>query len=413
MVNLNNLFNLIAEKGLTAKKLSEETGISTGNISDWKSGRSFPTAAKLVTLADCLGCSVDYLLGRIDDPKFRKIDAPTIENKKADLPNIFDQDNMVTRYVCHLWETMNEIYSVNLLLNDSIGVNAYHRKTDWVIVFKYCIITLCEAAKIITLNENQLKSYFSGARDVIVQKFGAVKELNTVKSVWGKYSKFYKKARNSFVHFDHEQNDSYEDTIKNLDNKYEICRCYEIYNDFNNPISLELLINIYRKSSDNVSQLNNEEIIKEIINSAKEILQVMIAFLEKTVKCFWEQCITDEDGVLVPKESELESIALHSSEVTDIPERRTEDNPIYASYNSLNAEGQKKAFEYISDLLENPKYANNEKKSKNAIPTTEEILELLNETSDSTKVAAMGKGVHSVNAPNISAEELRKMLDEQ
>ena len=69
MVNLNNLFLRMAEKGLTAKKLSDMTGISTGNISDWKSGRSMPSAVNLDILADCLDCSVDYLLGRTNQPK--------------------------------------------------------------------------------------------------------------------------------------------------------------------------------------------------------------------------------------------------------------------------------------------------------------------------------------------------------
>lgn len=66
MVNLDNLFILIRQKGLNAKKISDDTGISTGNISDWKSGRSMPTASKLDILATYLNCSVDYLLGRTD-----------------------------------------------------------------------------------------------------------------------------------------------------------------------------------------------------------------------------------------------------------------------------------------------------------------------------------------------------------
>lgn len=45
------------------------TGISTGNISDWKSGRSMPSAVNLDILADCLDCSVDYLLRRTNNPK--------------------------------------------------------------------------------------------------------------------------------------------------------------------------------------------------------------------------------------------------------------------------------------------------------------------------------------------------------
>ena len=72
MVNLDNLFLRIKELNLTAKKLSNDTGISTGNISDWKRGRSMPTAIKLDTLADYLDCSVDYLLGRTDNPEVNK-----------------------------------------------------------------------------------------------------------------------------------------------------------------------------------------------------------------------------------------------------------------------------------------------------------------------------------------------------
>lgn len=82
MVNLDNLFLRIKELKLTAKKLSDDTGISTGNISDWKSGRSMPTALKLVVLADYLDCSVDYLLGRTDEvlPEGVK---PLTEKQKA------------------------------------------------------------------------------------------------------------------------------------------------------------------------------------------------------------------------------------------------------------------------------------------------------------------------------------------
>ena len=72
MVNLDNLFKRISDQGLTAKKLSDATGISTGNISDWKSGRSMPSAIKLDILADYLDCSVDYLLGRTDNPEINK-----------------------------------------------------------------------------------------------------------------------------------------------------------------------------------------------------------------------------------------------------------------------------------------------------------------------------------------------------
>lgn len=72
MVNLNNLFSRISELGLNATTVAEATGISTGNISDWKKGRSMPSAAKLDILADYLNCSTDYLLGRTDAPNAEK-----------------------------------------------------------------------------------------------------------------------------------------------------------------------------------------------------------------------------------------------------------------------------------------------------------------------------------------------------
>lgn len=72
MPNLNNLFKIMGELGINSKILSDNTGISTGNISDWKSGRSMPTAKKLVIIADYLDCSIDFLLGRTDEPEMNK-----------------------------------------------------------------------------------------------------------------------------------------------------------------------------------------------------------------------------------------------------------------------------------------------------------------------------------------------------
>lgn len=69
LANMDNLFKLIISRGITAKALSDATGISTGNISDWKSGRSSPTVPKLIQLATFFNVSTDYLLGLSDDPR--------------------------------------------------------------------------------------------------------------------------------------------------------------------------------------------------------------------------------------------------------------------------------------------------------------------------------------------------------
>ena len=67
MIRWNNLQELL--KGYGEKsKLSERTGISTGNISDWfnPDKPAQPSADALVKIADHFGCSVDYLLDRTD-----------------------------------------------------------------------------------------------------------------------------------------------------------------------------------------------------------------------------------------------------------------------------------------------------------------------------------------------------------
>lgn len=69
MVNLDNLFKRMNDLHINARKMSLDTGISTGNISDWKKGRTIPSAPKLEIMADYLDCSVDYLIGRTKNPK--------------------------------------------------------------------------------------------------------------------------------------------------------------------------------------------------------------------------------------------------------------------------------------------------------------------------------------------------------
>lgn len=71
LVNLENLFTLLQPRGIS-KKLSEATGISSGNISDWKKGRSKPTAEALTSIADYFDVSVDYLLGREPSSETKK-----------------------------------------------------------------------------------------------------------------------------------------------------------------------------------------------------------------------------------------------------------------------------------------------------------------------------------------------------
>lgn len=67
MCKIPRLFKLIDERNITAKKLSEAISVSTGNISDWKSGRSTPSSEKIVLIAKYFNVSTDYLLGLTEE----------------------------------------------------------------------------------------------------------------------------------------------------------------------------------------------------------------------------------------------------------------------------------------------------------------------------------------------------------
>lgn len=55
---------LLQEKGISAYRLSQETGISQGLISEYKSGKKLPTLQNFIRIADALGVSLDELAGR-------------------------------------------------------------------------------------------------------------------------------------------------------------------------------------------------------------------------------------------------------------------------------------------------------------------------------------------------------------
>lgn len=66
MYNKSIFFERLTSLNVSNKDLSQNVGVSSGNISDWKSGRSKPNIDTVIKLADYLDCSVDYLLGRTD-----------------------------------------------------------------------------------------------------------------------------------------------------------------------------------------------------------------------------------------------------------------------------------------------------------------------------------------------------------
>lgn len=70
MTTLNErLKDLRISKGLSQKQLSSEIGVSDRNYQRYEYGEREPVASTLIALADYFDVSIDYLVGRTDDPK--------------------------------------------------------------------------------------------------------------------------------------------------------------------------------------------------------------------------------------------------------------------------------------------------------------------------------------------------------
>lgn len=57
-----NIFKLMDKQGVTAYKLSKETGISESVISRWKSGEQSPSISNLVKVAQFFNCGLSELM---------------------------------------------------------------------------------------------------------------------------------------------------------------------------------------------------------------------------------------------------------------------------------------------------------------------------------------------------------------
>ncbi|MDQ0170388.1 helix-turn-helix domain-containing protein [Paenibacillus tundrae] len=54
--------HLIAERGMTKKAFCQQLKISTGNLGDWKRGKSTPSTNKLIEIAAFFDVSLDWLM---------------------------------------------------------------------------------------------------------------------------------------------------------------------------------------------------------------------------------------------------------------------------------------------------------------------------------------------------------------
>ena len=112
----DRLKSICAERGMTVTKLCELVTGSTGNLATWK--KDYMRSDYLAAAADVLGCSTDYLLGRVDDPNETYCD----ENSDAILVN----DDKTSEEFMQIFANMNlaDRVAVMQFAFDKIGQNA-------------------------------------------------------------------------------------------------------------------------------------------------------------------------------------------------------------------------------------------------------------------------------------------------
>lgn len=70
---MNIFIDFIQKKSITPYRLAKETGISQGLMNEYKNGKRQPNLQNIIKIADYLDCSVDYLVGRTDNPDSHKL----------------------------------------------------------------------------------------------------------------------------------------------------------------------------------------------------------------------------------------------------------------------------------------------------------------------------------------------------
>lgn len=88
------LYEIMEQRNIKAKDIAAATGISSGSLTDWKTGRSTPTGERLIALTNFLDVSVEYLIGTEQDENALDL---KIQNEISQLSD--EQKQAVLKYI--------------------------------------------------------------------------------------------------------------------------------------------------------------------------------------------------------------------------------------------------------------------------------------------------------------------------
>lgn len=77
---IERILELMSKEDITAKKLTQDIGISSSAISEWKKGKAKPTSEAIIKMAKYFNVTTDYiLLGKSNDLKLSNEEKKLLE----------------------------------------------------------------------------------------------------------------------------------------------------------------------------------------------------------------------------------------------------------------------------------------------------------------------------------------------
>ena len=111
---------LLQKYGVTSYKVAKEAGVTQTALSNWKTGRSTPTAKTLQKIADYFGVTVDYLMtGKDEKPSEPQLTPRDKRDIAKDLESIMEklnrQEDGPASFDCHdIPEDDRELFATQL-----------------------------------------------------------------------------------------------------------------------------------------------------------------------------------------------------------------------------------------------------------------------------------------------------------
>lgn len=87
----NRIKTKAKENEISVSKLLTDCDLNKNSLFTMQSGGYYPRVEAIVKMADYLNCSVDYLLGRTDDPNVEKTSAAAQDEQQRELLALFDK----------------------------------------------------------------------------------------------------------------------------------------------------------------------------------------------------------------------------------------------------------------------------------------------------------------------------------